>query len=46
MDVEFKSNTVYFYSAYMNVIKGLVETGANGTKSSTSSCILSYKLVE
>lgn len=37
MVVGFKSNTVYFYSAYTNVIKNLVETGGNGIKSYTSS---------
>lgn len=37
MVVGFKSNTVHFYSAYVKIIKALVETGGNGTKSPTGS---------
>lgn len=31
MVIEFKSNTVYFYSAYTNVLKDLVEIGEMAT---------------
>lgn len=37
MVVGLKSNTVYFHSASMNVIKDLVETGGKGIKTYTSS---------
>lgn len=37
MVVECMSNTAYFYSAYINITKDLVETGGNQNKSYTSS---------
>lgn len=43
MVTEFKSNTVYFYSAYTNVLKDLVETGAMAT---SPTAVLVLQLVE
>lgn len=37
MVAEYMSSTAYFYTAYVNVTKDLVETGGNGNKSYTSS---------